>query len=127
MLSVTFDESLSIITLVPDDPLTLEDFQSAKRIIDDHLSLKGRLKGIIIQTEDFPGWASFKVFLGHLKFIKDHHKWVKHVALVTNSPVAQLAETLAKHFINAKIRHFSFDEEEHARGWIMNDSDYGEV
>ena len=127
MLSVTFDESRSIITLEPDNPLTIEDFQSAKRIIDDHLSLKGRLKGIIIQTEDFPGWVSFKALLGHLKFIKDHHQWVKHVALVTNSPTAQLAETLATHFIKAKIRHFSFDEEEHARGWIMNDNDYGEV
>lgn len=127
MLSVTFDETRSIITLEPDSPLTIEDFQSAKRIIDEHLSLKGRLKGIIIQTEAFPGWTSFRAFLGHLKFIKDHHQWVKHVALVTNSPAAQLAETLAKHFINAKIRQFSFDEEEHARSWILNDNDYEEV
>ncbi|MBL4761112.1 MAG: STAS/SEC14 domain-containing protein [Gammaproteobacteria bacterium] len=127
MLSVTFDESRSIITLEPDNPLTIEDFQSASRIIDEHLSLKGSLKGIIIQTKAFPGWTSFQAFLGHLKFIKDHHKWVKHVALVTNSPVALLVETLEKHFINAKIKQFSFDEEEHARGWILNDNDYGEV
>lgn len=127
MLSVTFDESRSIITLEPDSSLTIEDFHSARRIIDEHLSLEGRLKGLIIQTESFPGWASFEVFLGHLKFIKDHHQWVKHVALVTNSPVAQLAEPLAKHFINAKIRHFSYDEEEHARRWILNDNDYGEI
>lgn len=125
MLSVTFDESRSIITLEPDNPLTIEDFQSARRIIDEHLSLKGRLNGVIIQAEDFPGWTSFEAFLGHLKFIKDHHQWIKHVALVTNSPVAQLVEPLTKHFINAKIRRFSFDKEEHARGWIMNDNDYG--
>lgn len=127
MLSVIFDESRSIITLEPGSPLTIEDFQSASRIIDEHLSLKGRLKGIIIQTETFPGWASFEAFLCHLKFIKDHHQWVKHVALVTNSTAGQLAEPLAKHFISAKIRHFSFDEKEHARRWILNDHDYGEV
>lgn len=127
MLSVTFDESRSIITLEPNGPLTIEDFQNARRIIDEHLSLKGKLRGIIIQTKIFPGWTSFQAFLGHLKFVKDHHQWVKHVALVTNSPLAQLAEPLAKHFINAKIRQFSFVEEDHARGWILNDIDYGEV
>ena len=127
MLTVTFDESRSIITLEPDSPLTIEDFQSARRIIDEHLSLKGRLKGVIIQTEAFPGWTSFEAFLSHLKFIKDHHQWIKHVALVTNSPASQLAQALAKHFIHAKIRQFPFEEAEHARGWIMNDNDYGEV
>jgi len=127
MLFVTFDESRSIITLEPDASLTKEDFQSATRIIDEHLSLKGEIKGIIVQTETFPGWASFQAFLSHLKFIKDHHQWIKHIALVTNSRARKLAEPLAKHFISAKIMQFSFDEAEHARRWILNDNDYGEL
>lgn len=126
MLSITFDESHSIVTLEPDDVLTVDDFNSARRIIDEHLALKGELKGIIIQTESFPGWRSFQAFLAHLKFVREHHRWIKHVALVTNSPMATLAEALANHFVSAKIRHFSFEEIEHARLWILNDRDAGE-
>lgn len=98
MLSVTLDESRSIITLEPGNPLTTENVQSARRTVYEHLSLQGKLRGIVTLAESFSGWTSFQAFLGHLKLIKDHYQWVKHVPLVTNSPVAQLAEPFAMVF-----------------------------
>lgn len=124
MLLVTFDEARSIITLEPDNSLTVEDFRSATRIIDDHLALGGKLTGIVIRTDEFPGWQTFQAFLGHLKFVKDHHQWVKHVALVTNSLPASLVEPLIQHFVNARIKQFRFDEIEHALSWILSDVNY---
>jgi stage II sporulation SpoAA-like protein len=124
MLAVTFDESKSIVILEPSSSLSQKDFERAKYIIDDHLVLRREIRGIIIKTKEFPCWQSFKAFLSHLNFIKNHHKRVRNIALVTDSKILNMAEHFAKHFINADIRHFGFDEFEHAQGWIFNNNDY---
>jgi len=100
---------------------------AVSRIIDEHLSLRGKIKGIIIYSEKFPGWKPFRALLAHLKFVKEHHRWVKHVAFVTNADVAELLVHVAQHFVSAKVNHFKFNELEHAYTWIRNDTDYGEL
>jgi hypothetical protein len=38
---------------------------------------------------------------------------------VTDSKVADVAESLGKHFIKASIKHFSFNELESAKRWML--------
>jgi len=38
---------------------------------------------------------------------------------VTDSKIADVAESLGKHFIKASIKHFSFKEPESAKGWML--------
>jgi hypothetical protein len=56
----------------------------------------------------------------HFRFVRDHQKDVKKVALVTDSHLGDVAERLASHFISAEIRHFPAGQTEAARQWIMN-------
>jgi hypothetical protein len=56
----------------------------------------------------------------HLRFVQDHHKRVKKVALVTDSHIGDVAERLASHFVAAKVRHFPGAQLEQARQWIIN-------
>ena len=118
MLAVKLNEIEGIAILEPDGELSERDFKSASAIIDPYIETSGKLNGIVVHVETFPGWDSFSAFMTHLKFIKEHHKKVSHVAIVTNSPVGAFAEHVASHFINAEIKSFSFSELENSIEWI---------
>ncbi len=118
MLNINFDEANNIAILEPDAELSEADFTSAARVIDRYLGESGKLNGIIIYVKTFPGWESFAALVTHLKFIKEHHKRVSHVAFVTDSSIGLFAERIGSHFINAKVKKFDFDEFEKSVEWI---------
>ena len=120
MLKVELDKSIGIVTLTPDGKLSESDFINAANTIDPFIVKTGMLLGIVIVTKHFPGWESFASMLKHLKFVKDHHKEISHVALVSDSKVADIAEILVDHFVSAKIKHFEFGEIDDAKKWILN-------
>lgn len=123
MLTVNLDRKNGIAILEPDAELSEADFKSAAGIIDPYIAKAGKLNGIIIHAKSFPGWDSFAAFITHLKFIKEHHRKVSHVAFATDTPIAGLAEHVASHFISAKIKRFSFGEMEKAKKWITGGGD----
>ena len=122
MLSINLNEVESIAILKPNGELSEDDFRSAAKIIDPYIEKSGKLNGIIIQVKSFPGWDSFSALITHLKFVKEHHKKVSHVAFVTDSPIGGFAERIGSHFVNAEIRSFSFGELEDAKHWILGDT-----
>jgi hypothetical protein len=120
MINVELDEENGIAILSPDGALSEKDFESASSIIDSYIGKYGNLKGVIINTKAFPGWESLGSLIEHFKFIKDHHKKVSHVALVTDSVLGDFGEKIAAHFVSAEIKHFKFDELKNAQSWILS-------
>jgi len=118
MLNIELDEAAAIATLFPEGPLSENDFTRAAKAVDPYIDRHGKLNGIIIVTEKFPGWESFAAALNHFRFVKEHHKKVSCVALVTDSELGDLGEKIADHFVSARIRHFAFNELGSAREWI---------
>jgi hypothetical protein len=55
------------------------------RRYDPYTATGGAFIGIIIEAQEFPGWESIRAMAAHFRFVRDHHKQVKRVALVTNS------------------------------------------
>lgn len=120
MLTVNLNALVGIAVLQPDGELSAEDFQSARKIIDPFIESVGKLKGIIIYVQSFPGWDSFSALLSHFEFIKQHHKQVARIALVTDSPIGEFAENIASHFVSAEIKNFAFSEFDLAEQWILS-------
>ena len=118
MLTVTLNEKESIATLEPNGALCEDDFKIASEIIDPFIEEHGDLNGLIIYTESFPGWDSFTSLVKHLKFIKEHHKQISHIAFVTDSFVGTFSEHITSHFVNAEVKNFTFDKLEEAKNWI---------
>lgn len=119
MLNVKVDANYGLAILEPDGALTDNDFRLAAQLIDPVIEKNGSLKGLIIHSRSFPGWASFAALVSHLRFVREHHKSVQRLAFVTDSPVGSFAEAVGNHFISAQIRNFTFDEFEAARRWIL--------
>ena len=118
VLNINLDETRGIVVLEPAGRLSEADFHAAAGIIDPYLRNPGALAGIVIHVEDFPGWDSFSALVAHLKFVREHHRDVSRVAFATDSPVGSAAEKVARHFVNAEIKHFGFVELEAAKDWI---------
>lgn len=125
MLNVSIDEKNGIAFFRPDEKLSESDFKSAVSIIDPYIKQFDKLNGLVIATEAFPGWESFAALLSHISFVKDHHKKILFVALVTDSPVGNFGEHIANHFVSAQIRSFKYSELEAAKNWIIESSGTG--
>ena len=120
MLNVTLDEVKGIVTLIPDEALSENDFVSASNTIDPYIEKAGRINGLIIRIDKFPGWESFGALIKHFSFVKKHHKKVSHVAFVTDSAFGDFAEKVLEHFVSAEVKHFTSDALDEAEKWILN-------
>ena len=106
--------------LKPNKSLSKEDFAGLSASVDTYLADYASIHGVLIHAEAFPGWESFAGFTAHIRFVRNHHQKIERVALVTDSPVARVAEALAKHFTAAEIKHFPFADYEKALSWLKD-------
>jgi hypothetical protein len=119
MISYELDENSGVLTVRPEGKLETQDFLTLSEVVDPFIEERGRLNGIIIVTERFPGWEDFNGMIEHMKFVRNHHRKIAKVAIVTDSKIADVAESLGKHFVKASIKHFSFKDHESARRWML--------
>ncbi|HEY9459511.1 MAG TPA: STAS/SEC14 domain-containing protein [Paralcaligenes sp.] len=119
MLNFSIMHPEGILLIRPSAPLSKEDFDSLSAGVDAYLSGHAKLRGVMIHAKAFPGWESFGAFTSHMHFVREHHKRVERIAVVTDSPLASMAELLAKHFTSAEIRHFPFADDARALEWLQ--------
>ena len=120
MIEHSLDTVHSILHVRPKSALNQDDFAELAKTVDAHIEEKGGLAGLIIEVTSFPGWKSLGAMASHFRFVRDHHKHIKKVGVITDSPLGNVAEHLASHFVAAEIRHFPAGELEAAKQWIMN-------
>ncbi|MEO7728509.1 MAG: STAS/SEC14 domain-containing protein [Burkholderiales bacterium] len=118
MLDYSIMKPEGILLLKPRAPLSKQDFDGLGSAVDAYLSDHAMLSGVLIQAKSFPGWENFGGFTAHMHFVREHHKQVERVAIVTDSHFAEMAEALAKHFTSAEVRHFPFADDEKALDWL---------
>lgn len=119
MIEYTLDTEHSILYLRPKSALEEDDFVQLAKAVDPYIEKTGDLAGLIIEVPKFPGWESIGAMASHFRFVKDHHKRVRKIALVTDSALGTVAESLGSHFVSAEIRHFSAAKLEAAKQWVM--------
>jgi stage II sporulation SpoAA-like protein len=121
ILEYEFDQAHAILYLHPKSALAEEDFAALRRTVDPYLEKTGgALAGIVIEAASFPGWDSFGALVAHVRFVRDHHRLVRKIAVVTDAAIGDVAEKLASHFVSAKVRHFPAGEVDAARRWALD-------
>jgi hypothetical protein len=110
------DQSIPIVA--PSGPLEQADFEQLAKEVDPFIASKGKLVGLMIYTETFPGWESFGALVSHLKFVADHHRRIERIAAVTDSGILKVMPRIADHFVQAQIKHFEFREKDRALAWL---------
>lgn len=118
MLQYELHRADGILILKPSEALETADFEILVREVDPYIEENGKLNGLMIYTKSFPGWENFAAFLSHIKFVKNHHRKVKKLAAVTESGFLSIMPHVAKHFVQAEIRHFDYKDKDAALNWL---------
>ena len=119
MIDHYFDTVNSILYVRPKAALTEDDFAKLAQAVDPHIDAAGDLAGLVVEVSTFPGWDSVSALLTHLRFVRDHHKRIKKVAVVTDSSLGKVAEHLASHFVTAEMKRFASGEVESSKQWTL--------
>lgn len=120
MIDYRLDPESSILYARLHGRLAAEDFARLASAVDPHIEAKGRLAGIVLETDRFPGWEGLGALVSHIRFVRGHHEHVGKVAVVTDSVLGHVAERLASHFVSAEIKHFPSGQAEAAERWIRH-------
>jgi hypothetical protein len=112
------DEANGILMLEPEGHLSAADFAELTRVVDQYLYAHGRLNGLLIEAASFPGWEDFTALVSHLRFIRDHHRKIRRIAVVTDSKVLTLGPKLASHFVSAEVQTFPGAQRAVALQWL---------
>ena len=120
MIEHTLDTANGILYLRLKSALEQDDFMQLAKTVDPYIEKTGDLAGLVIEAPSFPGWESLGAMAAHFRFVRDHHKRIKKIALVTDSALGTVAQHLGSHFVSAQIRHFPAGELEAAKQWVMS-------
>jgi hypothetical protein len=107
-----------ILILEPAAPLEAADFEGLVREIDPYIAKHGKLSGVMIRAQAFPGWAHFDAFLAHMRFIKSHRQEIARLAMVTDSKLLEELPKIAAHLVHVQVKHFSESQYEDALRWL---------
>jgi hypothetical protein len=109
-----------ILIITPVGSLEASDFQAIAREVDPYIEAHGKLHGLMIEAESFPGWKDFASLIAHLRFVKDHHRKIEKIAAVSDNGFLTIAPKIASHFLQAEIQHFSYSQRGEAVAWLKN-------
>ena len=123
MIEYNLDAAHSILYMQPKSALAAEDFIKIAEAVDPHIEATGGLAGVIIEVPTFTGWESFGALVAHFRLIRDHHKYVSKVAVVSDSTLVKLIESLASlPTLSRPKSGSSLGGTEAATQWILGDS-----
>jgi hypothetical protein len=120
MIEHHLDKDNAILHVKPQASLEKADFEALAREVDPFISETGDLAGLIVEAPaGFPGWSSFASMIAHFRFVRDHHRHIRKVAVVTDSHLGNLAEHVASHFVAAEMKQLPAGALDAARKWIL--------
>jgi hypothetical protein len=107
-----------VLVIEPHGRLRAEDFDSIEAAADAWIETgDGSLRGVVVHAREFPGWENLGSLLRHIRFVREHHRKIRRVALAVDGTVAQIAPALVDHFVQAELKQFGADDLEPAIVW----------
>ena len=120
MIEIDLNEADGIVTITPKGALRQTDFEAIAAQVDPYIEANGKLNGLIIYTQNFPGWEDFAALISHFKFVRHHQQHIKRVAAVTDSCFLSILPVVADHFVAAEVKHFDYTKRMNAVRWIKS-------
>jgi len=119
MIEFKLDSENLILYIKPLKRLDEKDFEEIAAEIDPIILAQGSLEGIIIETDSFPFWKNISSMLEHFKFVKNHHKKISKIALVTDSHLIEFSKMFVQSFVQPKLQQFPSGQVKMAKEWIL--------
>jgi len=120
MLAYHLNAETGIVELRPRGPLEAHDFASLALTVDSYLEDHGKLRGVLVELDHFPGWDDWQAIAAHVRFLREHLPKVDRVAIVTDNPWLEPLPDVMRLVTPLQVRRFSSSQRGDAFAWIYN-------
>ena len=124
MINIDIKRSENVFVLSLDGSVSSDDFRNVGSTIDTYINEHDATPRLVIQVSGVPHWENLEAMIAHFQLVRDHHKIVPKVAIVSDSNALALAHIFVDHFTGAKIRQFPEDALDDAINWVVMDEDH---
>ncbi|MGI4992292.1 STAS/SEC14 domain-containing protein [Halobacteriovorax sp. GFR7] len=116
-----FDKNDNILTLTSFHPLRVNDFEKIQNLLNQVYKETKIISGIILNSEQFPGWDDLRSLLRHFEFLKDNRKHIEKVGICTsNQLIRNSASVVSDHLDSVDVAVFEYGAINEARNWLRN-------
>jgi hypothetical protein len=107
-----------VLVVEPHGRLQAADFDALEAAADAWIeSGDATFRGVVVHARQFPGWENLGSLLRHVRFVRDHHRKIRRVALAVDGAMAQITPALVDHFVQAELKQFGADDLDAAVVW----------
>lgn len=103
--------------------LRARDFDELAATADAWIEAHGFLQGLVIHARRFPGWENLGGLIRHVRFVRDHHRRIKRIAVASDGELATMLPRLGEHFVKAEVKGFPYESLDAAIEWAAATSD----
>ena len=121
-LDYTIMPEKKIVVLEWKGKLRAEDVDALTSSVDTWIEGAGRsLQGLVLFVHEPTEWQNFESLVNHISFVKNHHRQIRRVALVTNHELASIVPAFAQHFVSATVEQFEENDKSAAISWASDE------
>jgi hypothetical protein len=124
MIETEIREKEDVIIATPKGVLSAGDVKSLAARINDYINSHDRVPNLVLHTVGLPHWNDFAAFREHLKLVRDHHKVIRKVAVVSDSTLIGVIRPVVDQFTGAKVRRFPERALDDAVNWATMEEDH---
>ena len=118
MINAELHRAVGVLVMEPSDTLESVDFERLHLLADPYIAEHGKLNGLLIYADAFPGWDSFSALLSHIKFVVDRHVQIRRVAVVADARFQSLLPNVIDLLVDSEVLHFGFERRQEAMAWL---------
>jgi len=123
MINVDVKNKMNLIVASPMGAMAEDDIKVFGNTIDNYINEHDRVPNLVFRVETLPHWNSFSALIHHIRLVKNHHRIIAKVAIVSDSSIMSFVQPIADHLTEAKIRQFSERALDDALNWAQMDED----
>ena len=97
--------------------LRARDFDELAVTADSWIEAHGQLQGLVIHARRFPGWENLGGLIRHIRFVRDHHRKIRRIAVAADGDLATIGPRIGEHFVQAEVKSFPYDGLDAAIAW----------
>ena len=103
MLKIIEDDAHDCFVLEPSGSLRKADLDALTERFNARVARADRSRTWSSTRRSFPTWSDFARAAEHIRFIRDHHRQIEKVALVSDARILDFAPRVARLFVAARI------------------------
>jgi hypothetical protein len=118
MLVITPSLESNMVEIKVTGALNHHDFKELAQKIDPLINRFGSLK-LFVDATHFTGWDNSQAAEQHFRFVKEHHKKIDKIAVISGHAWQHWLISVIKIFIHPEIKIFSDHQFPEARNWLQ--------